>query len=240
MRLSFKLLGLFVVTSVFAYDIGLSTFDISKKNETCMNSIEKFSTQCLIKEEINMTNIEKACAKFNKEDCQKKFQLGVKGFDQCDSLYGFDKFMNAYFVAMKFFCEKDENGKICPLAAVAITEDNGGLKSGDEQLIPSVKETCNSKKCKEVTKAFLNDSPESVTELIGYFVDMVDGIRKDDPELRNVTNTSFEGFYDNIIKSIDRGDCIVSIEEITASNEIKSSKVNFAFIVFIGLLFIIL
>jgi len=239
MRLSFKLLGLFAVTSVFAFDIGLSTFDISNKNKTCMNDIEKFSTQCLIKEEINTSNIEKACTKFNNEDCQKQFQAGVKGFDQCDSLFGFEKFMNAYYVAMKFFCEKDEEGKMCPLAAAAITEDNGSLKSGDEELIPTVKETCNSKKCKEVTKVFLEDSPKSITELIGYFVDKVDGIGKDDPELRNVTNTSFEGFYENIIKSIDRGDCVVSKEEITASNEIKSSKVNFAFIVFIGLFFIL-
>jgi len=243
MKFISNLLTLLAVTStsVFAFDIGLSTFDFSdKSNESCMNSIDEFSTNCLIKDEININNIDEACQKFNNEFCQTKFQSGAEGFDQCNnSLFGFDELMNTYYVAMKYFCERDENGEICPLAAAALTDDNGSLKSEDEQLIQSVKDTCNSEKCKEVTREFLMNSSEKTSEFIGFFVNIINAIGIDDPELKNATY-AFDDFYGNIIKSIDRGDCIVTKEEITPNDaNVKSSKVNFAFIVFIGLLLVL-
>jgi len=241
MRLNSKLLTFFAVTStsVLAFNIGLSTFDISYKNKSCMNSIEEFSTKCLVKDEINLNNIDEACQKFNNEFCQTQFQSGVKGFDQRDSLFGFDELMSTYYIAMKFFCEIDENGEICPLAAAALTDDNGSLKSEDEQLIQSVKDTCNSEKCKEVTKEFLKNSSEKTSEFIGFFVGIINALGIDDPELNNATY-ALDGFYGNIIKSIDRGDCIITKEEITPNDaNVKSSKVNFAFIFFIGLLLVL-
>ncbi|ORX64350.1 hypothetical protein BCR32DRAFT_330632 [Anaeromyces robustus] len=238
MKFTSKLLSLFTVTSlVFA----LPTED------SCTISINEYNEKCMFTE-FKKENINEICAKFTSDECQNPLNNGIKVLNGCEngSFNIFVDSLKLFNISLKLICEKDEKDEMCPLASIGLSDDNtvnqliinsyviqkqdsqtGNLIISptleyEEEFLKALKDTCQSEKCKVATKEYY----ENLTEPYMNMLKLFNKISKDNEKNIEEISKNMKNNFDVIIKSIEKGDCIVNKEDINLDIKLNTTQLN--------------
>jgi len=174
MKLSIFTLTLLSVSSVFANDIeGASNsvpseMDIKYRDSLnkCTESINNYIKLCGPDE---FTNNEASCQKvLNDIECKNFFDHSTSQLDGCNQLPSeyiayFDNQRDFSKSLVKLACEKDENGKTCPITDVIVALEKPNENDPSAIVLNLINEenqmitdTCTSKTCTENSIAFID------------------------------------------------------------------------------------
>jgi len=115
----------------------------------CQKNIIEVFEPCTSKN-ITKETIDDICSTFKSEKCQKLFNSNITSIEGCEHITeditpSINNLINIYTSQLELLCEKDENGKLCPLGESFINESN------KKPNMTEIDETCKSKKCTDLS-----------------------------------------------------------------------------------------
>ncbi|ORX83522.1 hypothetical protein BCR32DRAFT_326336, partial [Anaeromyces robustus] len=198
MKLLNKFIFLFIIstTTVFSYNLNtlLATKDYHLLNKDiedeemikvikkCEDGLAKYEKCLYGSDKFTRDNIDDFCNTFNSERCQNFYKSPIETIPICKEIpkelqNTFNEMFSLSYPSMKFFCQKDENGNLCPMVEYELSESNNkydDTKSNKNKnnkkrvseeivlLMKVVKQTCKSEICKEAALNLYNTLNESM------------------------------------------------------------------------------
>jgi len=184
MKLPIKLIfSLLSSTAVFGSFLGQTTsadglFDkvsSSKGSEKCISELTKFKN-CIVT--ATKENLDSACNSYNTNECQAFYSNPLETAPSCenDVIIGtiFKSSIDIISLDLKFKCQKDENGKACPLAEVDLNNEN----ASGEVISEAVKNSCKSRICRENALdilEYVNDINNKASDILQSSINQIVG-----------------------------------------------------------------
>lgn len=140
-------------------------------SENCISEITKIQN-CIMN---NITNdkLEESCSNYNSEACQALYEDPMKVLPSCKENAIISALANSSInliaLDLKVKCQKDENGKDCPLAEVELTNSD----ATNEVISEAIKNSCKSKTCRENALNFLEYTSETNDKASGLLQDSI-------------------------------------------------------------------
>ncbi|ORX75391.1 hypothetical protein BCR32DRAFT_329837, partial [Anaeromyces robustus] len=151
----------------------------------CQTNIKNLN--CISQEtDVTKINYDEICKPLNDKKCIDFFNKGLSELEGCksypkDQLEFSNKVVKFEYATLKFLCEKDEQGKDCPLSTlvkdVSQSMDTNEMiidEQDEQEMAKLLDDTCKSKRCTENTVNFYDEYFEFVkaySEQLGQDLD---------------------------------------------------------------------
>jgi len=235
-----KILCIFIllicVTPIFAYTIlnnkyslinELSVNNMYKRNvaddeynkisKECRTAIEDIKGKCLMKDTIEMANLNSFCLNYDTDMCQSLYINGTKSIPACknEDLSIFNMNVTIIYFYKRYRCAVDENGKPCPFSimdssnrkARNIDKKPKPLEQTEKEFYTHINNTCKSKMCLNVFRNYVEDfkSVEDVERVMNQTVLYTKKIKRHFEVEHFGKNNSMT--FQNAIKYLDTDEC---------------------------------